>query len=62
MALGHDRRLLCSNVVLDNPDTSYVDALRVESLQGSARRARRTRAASTEQSAIFSVSDKREGN
>jgi len=61
MASEHACRLLVSVNVLDCFNTSYVDALCVESLQGPAWWARRTRAASTKQTIILFLSNKCEG-
>lgn len=57
----YNYQLLISDDVLDHFNTSHVDALCMESLQGSARRTRRTRSAPTEQIAIFLLSNKRKG-
>lgn len=54
-------QLLISNDVPDHFNTSHVDALCMESLEGSARRTRRKRSASTEQIAIFLLPNKRKG-
>jgi len=57
----HNRRLFVGNHVSNSIDTSHVDALRMESLQGPTRRTRGTRAATAEQTALFFLSDKRKG-
>lgn len=61
--MAHDNtcRLLVGIDVPDRFNTPHVDALYVESLQGPVRRARRTRSASTKQTAILFLSNKRKG-
>lgn len=61
MASEHERRLRVGDAVPHRSHAAHVDALRVESLQGPARRTRRARSASAEQIAVLLVSDKREG-
>lgn len=61
MSSKHTCRLLDGINVPDRFNTSHVDALRVESLQGPTRRTRRTRSASTKQIIIFFLSNERKG-
>lgn len=61
MALEHECHFRVGDADSDSLSTAHLDALRLESLQGSARRARGTRAAPEEQNLVLLVSNEREG-
>lgn len=61
MASVYDCGLRVGNAVSVSSNAAHVDALCVESLQGSARRARGTRPATAEQTIVLPVPDKRKG-